>query len=187
VFRRLVQRPSHATVVAYLALFVALGGSAYAVGKLDGDSIAKRSIPGNRLEKGSVGTKEVKDLLAKDFKKGQLPAGPRGLQGIQGIQGVQGPSGATNVVVRLSSPQAFPGTGAVAPVATCATGERATGGGLISSSTTNGDATVGSHPTAAGGGVAAEGDTPVGWRSVYQASAGNASRVITTYAICAKP
>lgn len=68
-------RPTHGTIVAYLALFVALGGTGYAVKRLDGGEIAKRSIPGNRLEKNGVGTKEVTGLLAKDFEAGQLPAG----------------------------------------------------------------------------------------------------------------
>ena len=39
-----LQRPSHATVVAYLALIVALGGSAYAVSKVGSRDIANDSI-----------------------------------------------------------------------------------------------------------------------------------------------
>ncbi len=84
-------RPEHATIVAYLALFVALGGTgAYAIDKIDGEDISKRSIPGNRLEKGSVGPKEAKNLLAKDFKAGELPAGTRGPQGVPGAVGAPG-------------------------------------------------------------------------------------------------
>ena len=43
----------------------------------------------------AVTSSKVKDrsLLAKDFKAGQLPAGPRGLPGAQGEQGVQGIQG----------------------------------------------------------------------------------------------
>ena len=53
---------SPAMVVAIIALVFALGGGAYAALK---------------LPRNSVTTREVKDrsLLAKDFKKGQLPAG----------------------------------------------------------------------------------------------------------------
>ena len=80
-------------MVAYLALFVALGGTAYAVNKIDGEDIGKRSIPGNRLAKGSVGTKEAKDLLAKDFKAGELPAGTQGPQGEPGAAGAAGTAG----------------------------------------------------------------------------------------------
>jgi hypothetical protein len=49
-------------VVALMALFFALGGSAYAVaaGKIDGAQIATKSIPGNRLEAKAVGTNQIK-------------------------------------------------------------------------------------------------------------------------------
>ncbi len=49
-------RPSHATIVAYLALFVALGGSVYAAtsNKINGQKIKPNSVPGNRIKKGSL-------------------------------------------------------------------------------------------------------------------------------------
>jgi hypothetical protein len=70
--RRLV--PSPAIVVACLALAVGLAGTGYAV---------------TRLPRNSVTTVQVKDfsLLARDFKKGQLPAGKQGPQGPQGPAG----------------------------------------------------------------------------------------------------
>src|SRR4051794_28032481 len=49
------RRPRHATVVAYLALFIALGGSAYAAATINGSAIKKNSIPGNRLKTRGVG------------------------------------------------------------------------------------------------------------------------------------
>jgi hypothetical protein len=53
---------SFSNVVAVVALFFALGGSAYAVaaGKIDGSQIAAGSIPGNRLEAKAVGTNQLK-------------------------------------------------------------------------------------------------------------------------------
>jgi hypothetical protein len=53
---------SFSNVVAVMALFFALGGSAYAVaaGKIDGSQIAASSIPGNRLEPKAVGTNQLK-------------------------------------------------------------------------------------------------------------------------------
>jgi hypothetical protein len=73
---------SYANVTATLALFVALGGGAYAATK---------------LPKNSVTTTQVKNgtLLTKDFKKGQLKAGPKGAAGVQGDQGVRGLTGFT--------------------------------------------------------------------------------------------
>jgi len=58
-------------VVACLALLLALGGTGYAAIK---------------LPRNSVTTVQVKDfsLLARDFKRGQLPAGPVGPTGPAG-------------------------------------------------------------------------------------------------------
>ena len=49
-------RPSHATVIAYLALFVALGGSAYAVGNL-----GKNTVGTKQLKKNAVTTAKIKN------------------------------------------------------------------------------------------------------------------------------
>jgi hypothetical protein len=67
--------------IGLLALFIALGGTSYAV----------TSLPAN-----SVGTKQVINgsLLAIDFKKGQLPQGPKGDPGQQGAPGNSGANGA---------------------------------------------------------------------------------------------
>jgi hypothetical protein len=74
--------------VAFLALFLVLGGSATAAIKL---------IDGKNIKKGTVTSKQVKDrsLLAKDFKAGQLPRGATGAQGPAGMNGAQGIAGAT--------------------------------------------------------------------------------------------
>jgi hypothetical protein len=47
-------------VVACLALFLALGGTVYAAGKINGKQIKTSSIPGNRLKASSVATKQLK-------------------------------------------------------------------------------------------------------------------------------
>jgi hypothetical protein len=77
-------------VVAYLALFVALGGTSYAA-----FSLPKNSVGTKQLRNGAVTGSKVKahSLNAKDFKTGQLPAGSQGLQGAAGAQGPQGPQG----------------------------------------------------------------------------------------------
>ncbi len=64
-------------VVAVMALFFALGGSAYAVaaGKIDGSQIAPSSIPGNRLEAKAVGTNQLKpSSIGADQLKGNAVA-----------------------------------------------------------------------------------------------------------------
>jgi hypothetical protein len=83
-------RPSHATVVAYLALFTALGGSSYAAVTLKKNGVKSKHIAPN-----SITSPKVKDrsLFARDFAPGQLPAGPQGTPGSQGAPGPQGASG----------------------------------------------------------------------------------------------
>jgi hypothetical protein len=49
-----LRRPSPALVIAVLALLVALGGSAYAVKQINGSTIKKRSIPGDRLRNNAL-------------------------------------------------------------------------------------------------------------------------------------
>jgi hypothetical protein len=91
----LLSRLNHTTVIAYLALFVALGGSAYAAGLITGDDIAKNAIAKKHIKADAVRSGKVKDrsLLAEDFKAGQLPAGATGPQGPQGLAGAKGDKG----------------------------------------------------------------------------------------------
>jgi hypothetical protein len=83
--------PSPATVIACIALFAALGGAGYAASKL----LPKNSVGTKQLKKNAVTSAKVKNgsLLAKDFKAGQLPAGPQGPKGDTGPQGPKGDTG----------------------------------------------------------------------------------------------
>jgi hypothetical protein len=73
--------------IAFLALFIALGGTA----------TAATLINGKNIKKGTVTSKQVKDrsLLAKDFKAGQLPKGAKGDTGATGSTGAAGAAGAS--------------------------------------------------------------------------------------------
>ncbi|MGC1851401.1 MAG: hypothetical protein WA687_03050 [Solirubrobacterales bacterium] len=51
---------SFSNVVACLALFVALGGSVYAAGKISGKEIKRSSLPGNRLKPKTVTARRIK-------------------------------------------------------------------------------------------------------------------------------
>jgi hypothetical protein len=80
---RELRRPSHATIVAYLALFVALGGSVYAATKINGRSIKPKSIPGSRLKPNSVTGRQIKEstlnalnFTSMDIAVGEPCAGP---------------------------------------------------------------------------------------------------------------
>jgi hypothetical protein len=87
---KLRSRLTYANVIATLALFLALGGGAYAALKLPKNSVGARQIKAN-----AVTSSKVKNgsLVAGDFRAGQLPAGQEGAQGVQGIQGPKGDPG----------------------------------------------------------------------------------------------
>jgi hypothetical protein len=61
MFARVRSRLTYANVVATIALFIALGGSAVAAGVFDGHKLKGRSVPGTKLIKNSVTKNEVKE------------------------------------------------------------------------------------------------------------------------------
>jgi len=89
-----LRRPSPATVLASLALFVALGGTGVAqdafesaVGKIKGKQIANNAITSKKVKNRS--------LRARDFRTSALAAlkGPKGDKGDKGDKGEPGPQG----------------------------------------------------------------------------------------------
>jgi hypothetical protein len=89
--------------VAYVALFIALGGTSYAALRLPANSVGNK-----QLKNGAVTAAKVKphSLLARNFKPGQLPRGPIGPQGAKGDAGSAGAQG----------PKGDPGTSALSPL-----------------------------------------------------------------------
>jgi hypothetical protein len=75
---------SPATVIAMIALAVALGGTSYAAVVLPAGSVGTK-----QLKKNAVTSVKVKNgsLLKKDFKAGQIPAGAKGAKGDTGATG----------------------------------------------------------------------------------------------------
>lgn len=84
---------SFANIVSSIALFAALGGSAYAAITVTGKNVKNSSLTGKDIKNSSLATADVKNrsLLAADFKPGQLPAGAQGVQGAKGDTGPAGP------------------------------------------------------------------------------------------------
>jgi hypothetical protein len=60
MFTRLRARLNYANVVATLALFIALGGSSYAVSEISGSQIRNASIAGKKLKRNTIGGKRIK-------------------------------------------------------------------------------------------------------------------------------
>jgi hypothetical protein len=96
---------SSAHLIALAALFVALSGSAYAVGlkpnSVGTEELQPRAVEHQDLAPDAVTSGKVEDgtLALKDFAENQLPAGgegavgPRGEQGERGLQGLPGADG----------------------------------------------------------------------------------------------
>src|SRR5215208_4804717 len=110
-----LQWPSPAMVVALFALFVAMGGTGYAIATLPANSVGtkqlkKSAVTAKKLHKNAVKSRKVKDfsLLAKDLKLGRLPAGPKGDKGDRGAQGPRGPTFATTAMGSAGDPAADP-------------------------------------------------------------------------------
>jgi hypothetical protein len=60
---------SFANVIALLALFIALGGTVYAASKIDGKTIEKASMPGNRVKPDSLKGKQIKEAKLAEVPK----------------------------------------------------------------------------------------------------------------------
>jgi hypothetical protein len=81
------RRLTYANVTSTIALMIAVsGGTAFAASHL---------ITGKQIARGTITAANVKahSLLASNFKKGQLPAGPAGATGVQGPAGAPGAAG----------------------------------------------------------------------------------------------
>jgi hypothetical protein len=185
-----------ATVVSYvrrhhlgmLALFVALSGTAYAA------TLPRNSVGTAQLKRNAVTSAKVKpfSLLASDFRRGQLPAGPqgpqgptgpRGPEGLHGVEGPrgpvgprgpEGPAGATNVTVRQGAADVG------SSVAMCNPGEVAVGGGGFTLETGEPTFLAYSAPTPTTG-------TPTGWGVTAGTVAGSAAPSVQAYVVCAAP
>ena len=93
--------PRHSTVAAYLALFVALGGSAYAVTSSKPTGVLRACVSNQTgamrlLREGSC--KPSERMVRWNIAGPTGPVGAAGAQGSQGPQGVQGLAGPTGTV-----------------------------------------------------------------------------------------
>ena len=177
-----------------LALFVALGGTSYAVatGSIDSREVKNNSIRSKDLRNNDVRSRDVRDgsLLSRDFKAGQLPAGARGLQGLRGPQGAPGVA----TIVTRYGPSTTVGNGSTASsYAPCLAAEAVTGGGwAFSTPPANGEFHLHENRPAF---VPAAGDThappprdteATGWYVTLDNSTG-ANATFRAFAQCASP
>jgi hypothetical protein len=109
VTAQLRSRLTYANVMATIAVFIALGGTSYAlatgaVGSRElkdngvrSKDIRNNDVRGKDVRSGAIRSGDVANfsLRARDFAPNQLPAGPKGDPGPQGAAGPQGPKGET--------------------------------------------------------------------------------------------
>jgi hypothetical protein len=182
-------RLTYANVMSSIAVFMVLGGSAYAAATLPKNSVGSSQIANN-----AVTSAKVKDgsLLSKDFKPGQLvagapgpagAAGAKGDRGDTGATGADGAAGATTVRVRYVDIVTNNNTNGGGQ-ANCNPGERATGGGVAMISGNAANIVYfqpGGAPT-----PPSQGATPTGWTSSWYNTSGQTD-TFRVYAICAAP
>lgn len=127
--RRFHPRLSPATVIACIALLVALGGTSAAAVTLARNSVGtaqlkNSAVTNSKIASNAVTTAKVKNhsLLRVDFANGQIPGGPRGPVGPPGPAGAAGARGPTG-------PAGPPGAGAATMWALIGGG-----GGVVASS-----------------------------------------------------
>ena len=88
--------PSPAMIVALVALLAALGGTAYAAGRINGNSIEKQSIGGGKLKKHTLTGYQI-----NVNKLGEVPLAKRTTHTFWAV--VHNPAGAGNAALTRSS------------------------------------------------------------------------------------
>lgn len=135
---------TYANVMATIAVFVALGGTSYAVatGSIDSREIKNNTVRskdlrnndvrGRDIRDGTIGSNDVSDgsLLSRDFQAGQLPSGPQGEPGPQGQKGDTGPPGISGLE-EVNAFSAFDSNSPKGATAVCPAGKRVIGGGAF--------------------------------------------------------
>jgi len=158
-------RFTSAHLIALLALFVSIGGSAYAF----------------HLGKNAVKTKNIKDGAVTEAKIANAA--------ITASKLAAGAVKTPSVVVRVASKPLNDGSNAV-PTAVCHPGEVAVGGGATTSNDGNGSGDIlltSLRPLQASQASAEEGDTPGAYLADYvNAAGGTGSVTVFAYALCMK-
>jgi hypothetical protein len=117
-------------VIAFVALFVALGGSVYAAGKISGTQIQAGSVPGNRIKSKSLTGKQIKpgSLTGAQIKAGSLGATQINQTTLTGVSASNLASVQYAVATAAINPASPTGTSATA---SCPAGTFVIGGGAI--------------------------------------------------------
>jgi hypothetical protein len=190
-------RFTSAHLIALLALFVALGGSAYAfhLGKnaVKARNIKSGAVVESKLAGGAVTDAKIAAAAVTDAKiaagavtDAKIAAGAVTRAKI--AAGAVGADSVRDVVVR-SAVKPLPDVSNVSVIASCAPGERLIGGtGNVSAGNSPDILVTGQIPTMANGGGVSDGQSPTGWTIVANNYAGGSPlpSAATAYALCLK-
>ena len=111
--KRLRGNLTYANVMATIAVFLVLGGSAVAATQLPGDSVGTKQLKKGAVTPGKLSAKTKRVFAGLTGPTGSTgPKGDQGASGPKGDQGAQGPEG----------PRGLPGTGGGEPLVINASG-----------------------------------------------------------------
>jgi len=106
---RNMQRPRLATILAGLALFLVLGGSATAAsGLINGKKIKKGTVTAKQIKNKTITKGKLSPKTVKSLKGDTGPKGDTGAQGAQGQPGTPGADGKDGVVTADSETEIGP-------------------------------------------------------------------------------
>jgi hypothetical protein len=151
---------TYANVMSTIAVFVVMGGSAYA--------LAKHSVGTKQLKNKAVTTKKIKNgaVTGAKIAAGAVPA-----------------TGFNVTVTSAAGPTITPGNVGGA-TATCPAGKKAIAGGGLSDGTNNGAYIEDSRPVNGTTGSPTAGGTFTGWRVIWQNQTGATNKTPTVYVVC---
>jgi hypothetical protein len=118
---KLTKHLTFSNVIALIALFLALGGTVYAAGKISGSQVKPNSLPGNRVKKGTLTGNQVKanSLTGKQISESSLAG-----VSASSLASVQYVSAAVTLAETTG-----PGDQGTSGTATCPAGTKVIGGG----------------------------------------------------------
>jgi hypothetical protein len=169
-------RPQPALVISLVALFVALGGTSYAAITITGENVKNGSLSGTDIKNGSLRGPDVRNgsLTAGDLSANTI-ASLRGSTGARGATGATGTTGAPGTFGEVTVRSAVYSAGPPA-IASCRSGEVATGGGVATSIGSSFVRVSAPSPPAG---------TPVGWQGQVLNTA-NAAVSGIVFVVCAE-
>jgi hypothetical protein len=188
-------RLTYANVMATVAVFLALGGSAFALsGVPDAEGVfhgcVNKQTGRLRLVTSAASCRAPKRRHGKVVDPGEFAiawnaqgprgaAGPQGQSGGRGSTGPTGTAGATNEVVRTASNSCSMLHCLAAAAVGCNAGEHAISGGAQGQ---EGDGIAQSVPD-----PYTAGSTPAGWAGQSRDNAGDGSASVDVFVVCASP